>query len=543
MSDFDQEWLSGHDGTAFPMREQVDIATNPLDQRFLVDLRLFLSGYTEVDVYMSRVVYDDTADTYELSFSLKSTEVVVLQGTVPRLNLDGSSRVFKKQHIAQGLKVGLFTPGSAWDDPAWGGVNGWTQNFLWEDAAVEATQVIPGPQCLQRVFIDGETIPPVSDWPRNTVTKLIAGYNLDFSRGNSRIPISPGQNIALADLTDLNCAPGLGQGFPPGGGAGPLGYVATFNHKGVSDSGALVIALQDCLRIFQPQSGDQPIPNTLMLASDCIPCCPCSEYRKVVRAEGRRSAKIKDMCDEIAQLLTDSATVYNDAVAIINAKRPPMAIVRNIRLQGSHVQFTVANTSSTPIYAYVAFNTVSSLHAIGAPAIAGGQSHVTLVDQTGTPDVYAAVNPHRLTVLPPLVFDPAENPLAGFPMTHFSPEAGDLLLAIGQRTANLPFAPIPPGATVEVLVSFPDVETAILSVPNPSTPVGINEVINASLPMQLPRFKFRSIGVYGASHSYPCAGETYEVIVETVVPDQDIIKSLCAVRLDGRFQVTAIQAP
>lgn len=538
---FEQGWLSGHEAAAFPFREKPDIASDPIPSGFLVDLRLFLSGYKEVDAYLKTVSYDEPSDSYTLEFAFLSNATTILQGTLTRLNIDGSSRVFQKQHIAEDTRVGLFSPGSKWDEPSWGGAGSWTKNFQTTDSLVETTQVLPGPQTLRRIFIDGEAIPPRHEWPTNVNSTLVAGYNLEFGQGDSRVPVNPLLNQGDDSFIELNCGAGIGAGFPPAESTTPLGYVARFNGKAVSNNGNVTIAMADCLRIFQPKDETETIiPHTLQMASDCAPCCPCGEYRKVVRAEDRRSAKIKDECDKIAQILIECAGTYNDAVDTINKKRPPIVVVRNVRVLGSQAVFTVANITNTPVYAYLAFNVVSSASPLGAPVLAGGQSHLTPVSQVGHPQVYPAINVHRTTVLPPLAFDPAENPLAGFPTEKFSDELGQLLFAVGKRSAENAFGPIPSGTTVEVAINFPDVAAQIAALAPIDTPAKQQQAINISLAGRLPRFKFRSVGVYGASHSYPCAGETYEVLVEEYQRDRDITDDICAIRLEGNFQVTTM---
>jgi hypothetical protein len=93
---------------------------------------------------------------------------------------------------------------------------------------------------------------------------------------------------------------------------------------------------------------------------------------------------------------------------------------------------------------------------------------------------------------------------------------------------------------VEVSIDFPDIAAAIAAVPNPNTPTGAAAIVNVSLPAQFPRFSFRAIAVYGASHSYPCTAETFSVMVESMQVDQDVTRDLCSVRLDDKFQVTTL---
>ena len=101
------EYLNENSERSYPFRSSTaDAAPIPLD--FIVSLRLFLSANQEVNVYISEITYNSTADTYFLEFS--NDAGVVLDGTIDRTDL-GAPRKFKKTVLGSGQTVCLFTPG------------------------------------------------------------------------------------------------------------------------------------------------------------------------------------------------------------------------------------------------------------------------------------------------------------------------------------------------------------------------------------------------------------------------------------------------
>lgn len=540
---FEQGWQTGHITEAFPLRDAPASVINQIPDGFLIDLRLFLNGYTEIEVYISSIEYDSVADTYTLSFSSISDNTLLLQGALTRLTDSFTPSAFARRHLADGATVCLFTPGPAWDTPTWGGPTDWTQAYQANGSAIQAAQVIPAPRTIRRIFIDGEAIPPRNEWPVNAVSKLIGGYNVAFDVGGGRLPTSFGPSGAV-DAIDITAVPGGGAGFPPAD-TGPLGYWAMVNNVPVSDNGNVVLAMQDCLRVSIPiDSENLPIANTLLLGSDCQPCCSCSEYRKLSRAEGRMSAKIKDACDEVTEIVQVTTDIYNMAISKINAKMPAMIFVNNLQATEATLTFSVINMSETVAYAYVAIS--ASLTDLGAgdlgPMVPLEEPNVVIVPQSGA-IIYPTINAHKET-LPPLPFVDNENPLSSIPTNNFSEEIAGLLLAVGQKTKTSPFDAIGVGESIRVTINFPEVANDILSFESDLVEPERDDFESGSdgdlayqaaveqytkdvadqrsaitLPGRRPRFKIRVVGVYGSSHSYACASFTYGATVQPVSPE------------------------
>lgn len=524
-----QEWLSGNQETQFPFRDACLGAAETVPTDFLLDLRLFLTGTTETEVFLQSVTYNATFDTYALTFCAIADSAVLINGGVKRLEDSGGSRVGKKQFIGEGTRVALFTPGPRWEDPTWGGAGTWTKTWSADESAVETSLVNPGPQTFRRIFIDGETIPPENEWPYGGQQSLVAGYNIEFGFGRGRVPVL---NLGgLADMVDLTCGPGLGEGFPPLGDPGSIDYVATFNGRGPDSKGNINIDPQDCLRVFQPKTEEGVIPHRLQLASDCAPCCPCQEYRHVSRAVGRRSAKFKDLCDELAATIKNSETVYNDAVQMINHRRKPLAVIRNVRALASHIIFSVQNMTDIPLFAYVAFTVTQSPKPLGA--IATTQSNIASVTQPGGTIIYDVIEADKVN-LPPLPFHESENAGNGFPTAAFSNEVADILLRVGSKTMAQPFAPIPPGGAVEVNLYFPAIQEELEELSD------ADAIKLASIAGSLPSLKFRTATVYGASQAYGCAGETYACKVIPSDEDPDFFYKRCDTPFETDFRTVPI---
>lgn len=505
-----QEWQTGNQEIQFPFSDSCLGASQQVPTDFLLDLRLFLTGTDEVEVWLKTIQYHSVDDSYFLQFCSVSTGETVLQGGLPRLTVTGSSKAGKKQYLAEGSRVALFTPGPKWETPSWGGNGDWNKVYLRNESLVEPSLVNPGPKTFRRIFIEGEPIPDEALWPYGGTQILVGGYNLEFGSNTSRIPFIVGGNTSLQEVVELTCRGGAGTGYPPAP-SNQIDYLTTIHQAAPDERGNLNINLQDCLRIFQPTSGGALLPHRLTFSSDCAPCCPCDQYQNVSRAIGRRSAKLKDGCDEVNRLLKNSEQAYNDAVQQINAKRPALVTVRNVRASGSHISFTVQNQTNLPLFAYVAFNVVSSPRSFG-PATSTSQNAV-VVDQGSVSNVHDVIFGDRIN-LPALTYQDSENPLSDIPVTTFSTDPADALLRIGSYTVESPFSPIPPGTLVPVRLQFPEVQSELDDLQG-------DEVLNASIAGSLPVLSFRSIGVYGASKCYGCAAETYTVSIKPPAEDND----------------------
>jgi len=523
MGQFQTEWLSANEEVSFPFRDSTRAGTVPVPSGLLTDLRLFLTGTTETEVYLSQLQYDGGTDVYTLTFCSITDDTTLLTGTLSRLTPDGYTRVFRKQSLASGLRVALLTPGPLWDTPSWNGGGSWTQSWGVLESAIETSLVNPGPQNFRRIFIDGLAVPAESEWPYGGAQKLIGGYNAEFGTGRS-IPRSIASGGPPFEFMELSSGRGMGAGYPPRSST-DINYVATIQGTGPDKQGNLSWRTKDCLRMFQPVTQDAILDHRLQFGSDCSPCCPCGEYLKASRAIGRRSAKIKDLCDDLSMERVNSATIYNDAVGEINRRRQPLAVVRGVRASGSHVKFTVQNMTGLPIFAYVAFDTEASLIPLGG-AVATND-YVQTVPQSGV-SISTIIGTHR-TSLPALPFNEAENPAATFPSAGFTDEISSLLICVGQKTALVPFSPIDPGSLVEVSLNFPTIEVLLAGFSNPL------DVKASSVAGSLPTFKFRTVAVYGTSHCYACTSETYRCRVVAAAPPPDAFEDRCDAQFENDF--------
>ena len=513
-----QDWLSSNLEGHFPFRETCLSGNDPIPQGLFVDMRVCLPGITEMDVYISSLQYDQPSDTYILSFATLSNSTVILTGSISRTN-NGSSRVFLKQQITLGPKVGLFTPGPLWDTPSWNGAGSWVKNWASQNSLVENSLVNPGAQTFGRIFIDdGTPIPPESEWPKNSIQILMGGYNIAFTQGQNPTPSLSLPGITTDDIYEISCIPGAGAGYAPSSNSViNLGFIATINGVGPSGNGNISLTAEDCLWTTQPTLDNQLIPATLQLLSNCQPCCPCSQYRNISEAISRRSAKIIDACNFLAKQMADAQTAYNDGVATINKNRPSIVRVRNVRALGSQLIFSIQNISAIPVYAYVSLTYTGNY---GQLQIADGQKNVVFVNSINT-----------LTQIPDMVFSTAEtgqeSPPAIFNLT------ANYLLQIGQTTMNNVMDAIQPGATFDVVLNFPQIQTILTELIARNAP--LQEIINASLGGNQPRFNFQSISCYGASKCFGCAMDTYDVQIQNNLVPLDPLNNLCGVNSNTLF--------
>jgi hypothetical protein len=492
---FQQEWLTGNAESAFPFERRPDNGGPPAD--FILDLRLFLTGTSKIRAFLSSVTFNHELDSYTLVFSDPAEGTVLIQGEVKRLDPSHTSIVGQKQFIASGPKVCLFTPGSLWDTPEWGGEETWTQSFTADEASILPEQVNPGPKTIRRIFVEGR-VPDELQWSRGGVQRIIGGNNINLSSGGGRSVTS------TPDMIEISAIGGAGMGYPDRQ-KPVIDYVATFKGKGPDANGNVTVEGFDCLRVFQPKLGDgSPISGTIQLASDCLPCCTCSEYRNTSRAIGRRSAKVKDLCDRLSQVMRDSATAYNLGVEIINKGRKPLVLTRNIRAGASTISFSVQNTVAVPTFAYVAVRVEYSDFVLGEMTVS--QPNVQIVEG-GTSNVHDAVITHRET-LPALPFDSSENPRAGIPPVRF-PSSPAFLLCVGEQKNDPGFFPISPGGVVEVRIVFPGIEAAMVAATSPAGSVAASH----------PVVSFSTLAVYGASKSFGCSADMFRIkVIDNPLP-------------------------
>lgn len=516
MTPSSQQWQTGNSSIAFPFRNG-----GTLPSSFIVDLRLFLSGTDVIDAFLSSVQYDATADSYTLSFAAISDNAVLLSGTVSRLPASGGSRQGQKQVIASGPRVCLFTPGAAWDDPSWGGGSDWTVAVPVHDGALLTDLVNPGPSTFKGIFIDGN-VPDESLWGNGATQTLKAGWSISFGEKGRRAP------ALNDDVVDINAIGGEGEGYAPAP-SRIIDYLTNIHGATPDARGNLQIQGADCLRVFQPRLGTALIPATVQINSDCGPCCSCSSYQNFSRAIGRRSAKFKDLCNEVNRLLSNSTKAYNDAVGIINQNRRPMAVVRNVRALGSRLQFSVQNMSSVKIFAYIQLRIPVKGYDVGSPEpLEASMVQVDTAPYAGDPA--AAVDAHRST-LEALPFNVAERPTATLPTANFDPTpTPSVLVCAGQLSSSGTMIPIEPGAVVQQTLFFPHCADAM----------AISGGTIGSLAAAYPEFLFQTIAVYGSSHCFACSAESYRA---KVVAQEDVIDELESCELPVANYFNTVHVP
>ncbi len=492
---FQQQWQTGNEQVAFPF-----VSGCALPAAFLADLRFFPTGTDVLDAYISSVEYDATADTYQIAFASAADNTVLLSGIVSRLPADGGSKVGSKQAIASGSQVCLFTPGRDWDNPSWGGAGDWTVSLGHADSAISPDLINPGPSTFKGIFIDGD-VPNESEWGGGAVQRLYAGYNITFK--------PTGRSAQIDDVISLSAIGGAGEGYEPVE-RPVLDYVAAIGGATPDSRGNLNFRGVDCLRVFQPRSGNDPVPATMQLNSDCLPCCSCASYRNFSRSIARRSAKLKDLSAALNLELENSVVAYNDAIAVINASRRPLVAIRNVRALASRLTFSSQNMSSVPVFAYTQVRVVSSLYPLGGTSVTEGHTRaIDLSAYLGNPA--DAVEADRAS-LPSLPFSVVERPLATIPSINFDVSEPLLLMCLGQPATDGSMVALAPGEVVEHTILFPDRAAA----------VELSGGVTGSLAAALPEFLFQTVAVYGASHSYACSAEAYrvKVVEKTVVPDE-----------------------
>ena len=313
MTTVNSEWLSTNSVTAFPFQETAVI---PAD--FLVDMRLFLSGTAEGDAYLSNVTYNNIADSYTLTFSLVATGAAILTGTLTRLN-NGTSRVRSKQMLAQGVIVCLFTPGAEWDNLTWLGNGSWSRDLKKDESLIESSLVVPGPNPFLGIYIEGQE-PPAGTVPVNATFKLMGGFNIAFTESNPKVPLFSGaKKEDPTENTFLTAGWGLGMGTGIDSSPTKLGYLATFDGNGPDGAGNITIDTKDCFRSSIPVVDGVPMP-LLLLTSDCLPCCDCSQYRNVATAVNRLSQKMRIITRRLQTTLASSYQNYEVTRQYINAQ-------------------------------------------------------------------------------------------------------------------------------------------------------------------------------------------------------------------------------
>lgn len=320
-------WSNEGENRSYPFQEPGAGESIP-PQDFLLDLRMFLSGREEVGVYLKSAIYADGPDEWTLEFADPETETVLISGTIARVG--GVRKI-----LGSGASVCIFITGPSWDDPVWSGVG---VAYVATEAQIERSLQFSGPRTFRRVIIDGVTDPLSGALPLEAELKIVGGYNVEMSSRNGIVKMEAGS--------------GLGAGYPPA--AETPNYVRTINGQGPDDRGNVSLTGVDCYRVSRVRTEDELVPATVQIQSDCSPCCGCENYRKMAKAIERRNAKLIYLCGLANDAYSTSVSLFNQGVALINAKTRPMIAVGGVSRTDTMLTFLVYNKSTVSAYGYVA---------------------------------------------------------------------------------------------------------------------------------------------------------------------------------------------
>lgn len=372
-----QEWQQENSIRAYPFSESIlNFDENSgLPRDFIVDLKFFPDRYTQSNIYLFKVEYNENTNQYALEFRYGDDQTAII-GTVYRSGENSESIVGRPLAISGApnnpYSVCIFTPGKLWDPVL---TEGNQTEYFWikevgelddgvytkiffnpRASSLDNSVINPGPKTIRRVFIDDpvQPIPPVSEWGKEVEQKLVAGYNFEFTQNTQTGAIS------------LNARGGKGEGYPER----DKDLVLLRINRTIADSENNVrIQPKGCLsKIERPSLGIQVglegeqtenIEHTLQLFSDCLPCCGCDAYRAVSEAISRRSRLLRGICDELSSMLAANTQLYNSAVEKINEIRDPIVQVRNFRVYPKYFKVSVQNVCTVPVYAHIGLNIVA----------------------------------------------------------------------------------------------------------------------------------------------------------------------------------------
>lgn len=359
-----QEWLSANRNRQFPFAERTaseSPETPQVPKDFLLDLQLIISPYESEEVHLISVTFDSIGDTFDLTFLAKNggdQEEITFSGIDRRLSL-GESDAGKKRSATQDHRVLMFTPGESWDSPVANGLEDGETEFAEGVARVHPQRVHSGPDTFKGFYLtapyysagsvleeEDETVPGDAEMPGVESQTLMAGYNLTFS-GSS------------ADTISISMIPGAGEGVYPCPDRECHPPILSINSVRPNSRGSFFLSPYDCLRLGgtgEVDEFDVPLNNGVRIFSDCLPCCQCKDYTMVARAISRQSAKLKDVNNELNQMIECAQLSYDEAVSLINAQSPGLVSIHSIQGYPSRIYFTVQNLSSTPLYAVVSVN-------------------------------------------------------------------------------------------------------------------------------------------------------------------------------------------
>lgn len=516
-----QEWQQENSIRAYPFSESIlnFDEESGLPRDFIVDLKFFPDRYTQSNVYLFKVEYNENTNQYTLEFRYYGDfEQTAIIGTVYRSGENNESIVGRPLAISGApnnpYSVCVFTPGKLWDPIL---TEGNQIEYFWikevgeleegvytkiffdpRASSLDDSVINPGPKTIRRVFIDqsSQPLPPLSEWGKEVEQKLVAGYNIEFTQ-------NPETGAIL-----LNARGGKGEGYPD---RDKDLVLRRINNVGANSHYDVKLQPKGCLsKVERPSLGVQVglegeqtgnIENTLQLFSDCLPCCGCDAYRAVSEAISRRSKLLKGICDELTAMLAANAQLYNSAVEKINERRDPIVQIRNFRVYPKYFKISVQNVCSVPVYAHIGLNIIAGT--------ASSQSF-----RIPNSSQYSELNliANNFSNLPPLLATDKDY-LNGNPEI---PSGQYTYFVLGSESTTSTKQPIPPGKytdiTFEYTGSLADLRDSGITIKTESNGIYGGQLNDSDPPTW--------VGTYG------CKLDVYSAKVEKDIP---IVSENCGV--------------
>jgi len=319
-----QEWLNENSVRNFPFTSSEDSSLESLPQDFILDLKMFLSKSETYPAFIKKISFNSSTDSYYLEIALVSTNAVLISGAVGRLD-NGLQRY--RIVLGAGEAVAIITPGSGWHNPTYGLTNSWEKVFSPSNTLIEQSLTSLNPLVINRILIDPSDVadPLNGAMPTDTPYTVTSGFNISLDIANSNEDFI-NSNVASGASLVIGAEEGAGLGFipyiqPPD----DLPTVKTINGKGGDSEGNISFNIGDCIRISQPTVGinnPQPLPATLQLESDCVPCCGCKNFNQVVLNLKIKHARIIEMNNKLASISATAIAKYNLIKSKFEARDP-----------------------------------------------------------------------------------------------------------------------------------------------------------------------------------------------------------------------------
>lgn len=415
-----QEWLSGNAARNFPFSAPGIPRGFVLDMVAVPDPNPPVRGAARASV--SAVRFSDSLQEWEIDLEFPD------QGLSDMLSFpaDGAGPGHPETSWIRSfgnLCSVALVPGPDWFSPSGkfpeGADPGDLELSLWPHVPVEASRVRGGPDRFLGFLVDSEALqdPPL------VPEKIVAGWNVSISPAEGGV--------------SLSVVPEAGEGRVPCPEQECDRPVLRINGAGPLPSGELSLSGEDCVRTELVSLGGR---TGAKLASDCVPCCDCVDYRNAARAISRQSAKLGDVRDQLENSLKSSEAEYNAAVAALNDQVPGLVTVHSLEVLPHRISFLVQNNTKTHLY-----GVVSAFVPEGSEADLEVSEGVMEGIQTDFPPLKGISSTGSDTG----IVDPGGS--EGW-------EEGPIVATVG---SGQDFDPIPPGGRTRMAISFPSVEALV----------------------------------------------------------------------------------